>query len=804
MSHFTQDLRYAVRSLARRPGFTLIAAGTLALGIGATTAIFSVVNSVLLRPLPYASSERIVQVWERSTREPREIQRGNMTWLDFLDFRDGASSFEAMAVYRNSNVTLSDGDAAEVVPGAEASADFFRVFGATPILGRSFTDEETRQGGPAVTVISHGFWQERLGGRSDVIGSTLRLQGTTYEVVGVAPEGFEYPRARLWLPVRNDDEGCGRGCFLFAGVGLLRQGVTPDQARAELESISARLAEQFSQNVNTTADVATLHEVVVGDVRLALLVLFGAVSMVLLIACANVANLMLVRGSARTTEMAVRAVLGAERRRLVAQLVTESAGLAVVGVVLGVLLATWGVDVLRDIAPADLPRAGEIGLDARALGFAIGLAAVTVLLFGLVPALRLSTAPFAATLREGGRGATGGPGRARGLILGAEVALSVTLLLGAGLLLRSLGEMRSVRPGFEPDGVAHFSFSLPDSRYPDEDQGVRFVESVTSRLAALPGVEGSGFIIGLPFGRTNIFGGFTRTDRPPPEPGETPTAAYRAIDPGYLQVLGIPVVAGRGFEPSDRDGTAPVALVNETFVRQYFPDESALGKQIDVQVSVGYPDTLPRTIVGIVGDVRARTLTQPAEPAMYVPAAQAGSTFGAFVVKSSRDGSEMLRAAREVLASVDAQVPMSRPGTMSELLAADTARHTFYLLLIGLFAVLALTLAAVGTYGVVAYGVAQRTREIGVRMALGARAREVVSLVVWQGLRPAILGAVTGVILAVWSGRIIQGLLYDVAPWDPLSLAGVAGVLIAVVALACALPARRAAHIPPAIALRSE
>jgi putative ABC transport system permease protein len=805
MSHFAQDLRYATRTLARRPGFSLIAAGTLALGIGATTAIFSVVNSVLLRPLPYADSERIVQIWARSTLQPRQVQFGSIPWLDFLDYRDGSTSFQAMAVYRNSNITLANDDGAEIVPGAEASADFFRVFGAQPAMGRAFTNEETRQNGPNVAVIGYGFWQERLGGRSDVIGSTIQLQGTTYEIIGVAPDGFAYPGgARIWLPVRNNDAGCGRGCYLFASAGLLREGASPERARTELVAISERLSAEHPQNTNVVADVATLHEVIVGDVRLALFVVFGAVLMVLLIACANVANLMLVRGSSRGTEMAVRAVLGAGRRRLIAQLVTESATLAVIGTVFGILLATWGVDMLRDIAPGDLPRAAEIGLDGRALGFAVAMAGITIFLFGLIPALRLSASPFAQTLREGGRGSTGGTNRARGIILATEVALSITLLLGAGLLLRSLSEMRSVEPGFNPDGVAHFSFSLPRSRYPEAELAVGFVESVAAELAAQPGIDGAGFVIGLPFGRTRISGGFTRTDQPRPEPGQGPDASFRAIDPGYFATMDIPVIAGRNFQLSDRHGTLPVAIINQALAREYFAGEDPLGRQIDLQVSVGYADTLPRTIVGIVGDVRSNSLTQPDVSAMYVPEAQAGGSFGAIVMKSAMPAADVLRTARDVVASIDAQVPLVRPGTMHELLADDTARHTFYLTLIGLFAVLALTLAAVGMYGVVAYGVAQRTREIGVRMALGARAQEVVSLVVWQGLRPAILGAIAGIVLAIAAARIIAGLLYDVAPHDPISLVTVCVLLIAVVGLACALPARRATRIPPAIALRAD
>jgi predicted permease len=500
--------------------------------------------------------------------------------------------------------------------------------------------------------------------------------------------------------------------------------------------------------------------------------------------------------------MAVRAVLGAGRERLLSQLITESALVALIGTVVGVVLASWGVDVLRSIATDSFPRVAEIGLDGRALLFATLMAGITVALFGLAPALQMSSAPFAQTLREGGRGGTGGRHSTRALILGAEVALSVTLLLGAGLMLRSLVRMRSIDPGFDSADVTQFRFSLPDARYPDPALSVRFVESMQERLAAVAGVESAGFILGLPMSNLNIFGGFTRLDQPPPDRGQAPSSAYRAMDPHYLTTMGIPLLSGRNFQPSDRVGSQPVVIINQILAQRYFAGEDPVGKQIDVQVSTGYPDTLPRTIVGVIGSVRSQSLTEEPEPALYVPDTQSGSGFGHFVIRSTRGTDEVLRAAREVLASVDAQVPTIRPGSMDDLLAADRSRHTFYLTLLGMFALLAVTLAAVGMYGVVAFAVAQRTREIGVRMALGARAREVISLVVWQGLRPALVGAAIGIAGALAAGRIISGLLFQVAPRDPLTLLGVIVVLLGVVALACSIPARRATRIAPAIALR--
>jgi putative ABC transport system permease protein len=806
MSWLRLDIRFAMRSLVRRPSFTIIAVITLALGIGATTAIFSVVNGVLLRPLSYADSERIVAVWQRSTTEVRRVELGQLSVPNFVDVRTASTSFSALALFRNANITLVDESSAELIPGGEVTPEFFRVFGADPVLGRTFTDQETQYRGPTVAIVSHGFWQERLSGDVNVLGQTLQLQGATYTIVGVAPPDFSFPnQARIWLPVQNNDEDCGRGCTLFTGIGLIQPGVDVQRAAAELGALAARLEQEYPRsNTNTTVDVAPLHEVIVGDVRQALFVVFGAVFMLLLIACANVANLMLVRGVTRQTEIAVRSVLGAGRRRLLAQLVTESGLLALLGTIAGFLLAMWGIELLRHMAPRDLPRAAEIALDLRVLGFAVLLAVVTVSLFGLAPALQLSRAPFSHALREGGRGSTGGRHRARGLILATEVAMSVMLLLGAGLLLRSLAEMRSVDPGFDADDVTHFSVSLPSARYSDPAQRVRFTENVLERLSAVPGVDGTGFIVGLPFGTVSIGGSFKRMDQPPPKPADEPSAAYHAIAPGYLETLRIPVAQGRGFLPSDRAGSMPVVLVNRSLVLRYFPGEDAIGKMIDLQVSVGYPDTLPRTIVGVVEDVRSYSLRRVPEPAVYTPEAQAGAGFGAFVIRSSGPADQVLRTARAVVESVDPEIPLMRPGTMHELLTADTARHTFYLMLLGLFALLAVTLAAVGIYGVVAFVVSHRTREIGVRMALGAHAREVISLVVWQGLRPALLGAAIGVGGALAGGRVISSMLYGVQPHDPLALVGVAAVVAGIVALACTAPARRATRISPAAALRAE
>ncbi len=805
--HLLFDLRLALRSLARRPAFTLVAAGTLALGIGATTAIFSVAYGVLLRPLPYRDADRLVSFWEVETTEAAPEPGGNVSHPNFLDLRSTASSFESMAQYERTNLSLSGLGTAEIVPGGAVTPGFFRVFRAAPVLGRGFDAAEGRPGGPDAVVVSESFWRERLGADPAVLGTTLDLSGTPHRVVGVAPAGFAFPAdARLWVPIQNDDEKCGRGCVLYKAVGRLAPGAGVERARRELRAIMARLEREYPDtNTHLSADALSLHDLIVGDVRPALLLLLGAVAMVLLIACANVANLLLVRGGARRAEIAVRGSLGAGRGRLLTGLMLENALLAAAGGGAGVALAAWGVDVLRRLGPADLPRLDEVRLDAPALLFAVVVMVATVALFGLAPALRLSRPRLGELLRPGGRGTPDPAGRRlRAAVLTAEVALSVMLLLAAGLMLRSLVRMSSLDLGLEPAGVAHFTLSLPRARYAGADERLAFLDRLEGRLAALPGVERVAAFASLPLTPVDLVGGFTRADRPEPAPGEGPSAGYRAVDPGGLELLGVPLLAGRGFAAADRHGAAPVALINRAAAQRYWPGEDPVGKRIQLQIQVGYPEAEPRTIVGVVGDLRTE-LTVPPRPEMYVPYAQVGASFPTLVLKvRGGDPAGVLGPARRVVSELDPELPMARPGRLQDGVDAALAPTAFYLGLLGLFAALAVTLAAVGIYGVVAYLVVQRTREIGVRMALGARVREVVGLVVWQGLRPAAAGLVLGLAGAMALGRLVADALFEVAPTDPLTYAAACAGLLVVVAVATALPARRATRIAPADALRAE
>lgn len=807
MDVLRQDIRFAMRSLLARRGFTLVSALTLALGIGATTAMFSVVRGVLLKPLPYPESDRLVTVWESSPEDARSFDGGLISHPDFLDVQTSTGVFESFAQVVSTNVTVTSEDGgAELVGGARVTPDFFHVFQAEPILGRAFTAEEDRFNGPAVAVVSEGYWRDRLGGRQDVIGSTLRLSGRTYEIVGVAPAGFDYPNgASIWLPGQNDDEGCGRGCVTRGSVGRLAAGTTIESARAELTGLASRLEADYPQsNTNKTFAIATLRDVTVGDVRPALWILLGAVGMVMLIACANVANLMLVRAQGRSTEIAVRSTLGADAGRILRQLMTESGLLAFIGGMAGVALAVWCIHAVLSLAPENLPRLDEVRLEGVTLGFSILLVAVTALLFGLAPALNLSRVDLAQSLRKGGRGDVSGgrTGLGRSAILVAEVALSVMLLTGAGLMIRSLARMTDIRPGYDPAGVTVFRLSLPSARYSDP-QVVQFVERLQERLAALPGVEEAAVMAAPPLGTASLFGGFERTDLPEPEPGQEPAASYRVASPGALELLRIPIVSGRGFQRSDQEGAQRVVLISQETARRYFPGEDPVGKQIDVQVSAGFAEDVPRTIIGVFGDIRGSSLTAAPRPEMIVPYAQSGASFPNVLLRGN-DPAALLEAARREIQAMDPELPLIRPGTMDEWVSGQLAQPRFYLTLLGMFAFLAVLLAAVGMYGVVAYVVSQRKREIGVRIALGARVQQVVQLVLWQGLRPATFGIIIGVTGAYWATALMRGLLFEIEPQDPATFMLVPATLLLVVVLACAVPAHRATRIPPASALREE
>jgi putative ABC transport system permease protein len=796
------QFKIAVRTLLKRPGFSGVAVLTLALGAGLTTAIFSVVYGILLRPLPYNASDRIVMLWQTARDNPQPSPIGSTSHLNYLDWKRQARSFEAMALYGASRFVLTGFGEAEVIRGAIVTPGFFESFGARPVRGRSFTERDDVANGPRVVIVSHGFWQERLGGKEGILGTSLEISGRTFEVIGVAPAGFDFPRsARLWRPMQNDDAACGRNCVYTDGIARLKPGVTVSAARSEMDAIARALEKSYpAANTNVAVGLATLKDATVGDVRPALRILLGAVAMVLLIACANVANLLLARGTARQTEIAVRSALGASRGQLLKQMTLESLLLASVGTAFGVLLAIWGIDAIKQLAPSGIPRLDEIGLDLPTFAFAVTLVVVTAALFGLAPAVQVTRIPLIASLREGGRSSAGGAaaGGTKFALLVAEVALSLVLLLGAALLLRSFARLQAVDPGWTAAGVSTFTVSLPPARYKDDQTVVAAADELQRRLGALPGVQLVGRIQGLPLGPMVNVLNFTRPDRAAPPPGEVPQALYRTIDADYFRVMRVPVRAGRGFTDADRIGAAPVIVISRTMANRYWPGENPVGKSLQI----GGPPNV--TIVGVVADVRSEDFAAVPQPEMYRPHWQTADRAFSIVIRSERDSGQVLAEARAAVHRFDEKMPLISPAPMQQLVDDAIAQPRFYLLLVALFAMLALVLAAVGIYGVVAYMVGQRTREIGVRMALGARAGDVIRLVVWQGLRPALVGTVLGLACALAGAGALQKMLYEVAPRDTTTIAGVTVLLLGLVLLASFVPAARATRIPPTHALRSE
>ncbi len=804
MDRFLQDVRLSVRSLLRHRGFSVVALVTLALGIGATTAIFSAVRGILLNPLPYPDSDRIVSLWQTDRRSPRPSEGGSVSHVNFLDWKRQARSFETMALYSRSTSVLTGLGEAEVVPAAVVTPGFFDVFRATPPLGRDFTEAEDRPGGGAVVIISEGFWRERFGGRQDILGQKLEISGRPREIVGVAPRGFDFPnRARFWFPVQADDAACGRGCVYLDGVARLRPGVSLATSREEMRSIASGLEREYPDaNTNVTAAATTLQDEIVGEVRPALLVIFAAVLAVLLIACANVANLLLVRGAARQGEMAIRAALGASRLRLVRYLLTESALLSIAAAACGLIVAAWGIDILKLAAPSDIPRLADVGVDRVTFFFALGVTSLSAVAFGLVPAVRVARAPLGSSMTGRGTQGDAAAGWSRGALVVSEVALTLMLLLGAGLLVRTLVALQSVDTGFASADRMVFTISLPAARYPDPAAVARASDDLRDRLAGLPGVKGVARISGLPLGPSINVQSFSRTDRPAPAAGQSPNALFRGADSDYFRVVGIPLRAGRWFEPSDTRGRPKVVVISRQLAQRYWPGEDPIGKAL--RLDAGGESGGVRTIIGVVGDVRSTALTLAPEPELYIPVAQSEMRTFTFVVHSGLPAAAMLSSSRQVVASLDRRLPLIWPGTLQSLVDEQMARPRFYLLLLGVFALVAVVLAVVGVYGVVAYGVSRRTREIGVRMALGADRWSVARLAASQGLRPAALGVGVGAAGAFAAGRAMQGMLYGVQANDPITLTAVVLVTVAVAALACVIPARRAAGLAPSAALRAE
>jgi putative ABC transport system permease protein len=794
-----QDVRYALRSLRRHPVFAFTAILTLALGIGANTAIFSAVNGVLLRPLPYPEPDRLLTIWGHHA----SIGRETASLPDFLDWRK-ARSFTGMAAWANTTYTVTGTGEPQVVTGAQVTPNYFRVLGVTVPQGRDFREEEER-GGARVAVLSQGYWQRAYGGRPDVLGRQLTLSGVPYTIVGVGARGLALPEdVDVWAPLQIDTTLGRRNNFLQV-IGRLAAGVTPEAAGTELATMARRLeAEYPNSNAGWGVEQIGLQERIVGEIRPSLLVFMGAVGLVLLIVCANVANLMLARVAAREREVTIRAALGASRRRLVRQLLTESVLLGLAGGVLGLGLAVWGVGALRTLDPGTLPRMDEVRLDGGALAFALVLSVGTGLLFGVVPAFRVLGFDLRGGLAEGGRALSGARSgtRTRTALVLAEVTLASVLLVGAALLLRSFVGLQRVDPGFTTHGILTARVTLPRARYDDPVRQVAFADALLDRARTLPGVSGAALSTsapvddGLPYWAIALPG-----EQPPPEVVQD-AVVYRT-SPEFFHTFGLPLVRGRLFDSSDRGERAPVAIVSQSLAQRYWPGRDPVGSRLTFGDPTDSTSTWI-TVVGVVGDVRQEGAVSPAYPQIYLPFAQVSARSIVVALRTGRDPLALVPSLKQALAGVDPNLALARVTTMEQRVAGTLARPRVNALLLASFAATALILAALGIYGVIAYSVVQRTREMGIRIALGARAEDVLGMVMRQGLAPVLIGLAVGLGVAAVGSRVLRSLLYGVAATDLATYGAVAAFLAAVAAAASYVPARRAARSDPMTALRTE
>jgi predicted permease len=804
MQNLWQDLRYGVRILLKNPGFTAIAIITLALGIGANTAIFSVVNAVLLRPLPYTEPEQLVRIYEEETDTAISRGRLEVAPANFLDWRRQSRTLVDIAAWGQEEQPLASQNHADPVVVAFVSANFFSVLGINPLHGRVFTPEEDKTDRDDVVLLGYGLWQRRFGGDPDVVGQRVDLDGSQYNVVGIMPAGFQYPRgAEIWTPLAlNDNQTQMRDAHFLQVIARRRPSASLAQVRAEMESIAGSLAQQYpATNKNWTVNVVPLHEDEVGQVRTTMLLLMSAVGMVLLIACANVSSLLIARGAARRFEITIRSALGAGRRRIVRQLLTESVLLAGLGGSLGLLLALWSTDALLALSPSEIPRIQMINVDRYALGFTLAVTLLAGLIFGILPAVQAAQVNPNESLKEGGRSASAASKRIFGALVVSEIALALIVLVGAGLLLNSFLRLLRVEIGIQTANLLTVEVNLPSARYSGNDyyaQRVNFYRQVIERIGALPGVASAGAIDSLPLSGDQR--GWTfRKEGQTLAPSERPVAGFQVATTDYFRTMGMPIRRGRGFVESDRDGSPQVMIINESFARTFYQNEDPIGRRIIIR---DRPET--REIVGVVSDIRHFGPGADPRPEMYVPYNQLAVGAVPLVVRTKLDPEAMISAVRGEIQAVDRQVAIGNVRTMTQMMSAAIAERRFALLLVGGFAALALLLAAVGIYGVMSYSVAQRTREIGIRIALGAQSRDVLRLIIRQGLSLALIGILAGLVGAFALTRLMRDMLYGVKATDPLTFITIALFLAFIMLLACWIPARRAAKVDPMIALRYE
>ena len=810
MKGFWQDLRQAWRGMRKQPGFTLIAAITLALGIGANTAIFSVINALILNPPRIAEAERVVALW-RTANDKRD--KGPASYLDVHEFRTQSQSFEAIANYKRNGFTLFD-EHAESVQGMRVTASFLPLLKVTPMLGRNFQVEEEKRGAKDVVIIGNQFWQTRFGGDGDVVGKTITLDGKPFTIIGVLPRDFVFPLSKnsteLLTTVAAEGQNLDeRGAQVLLTIGRLKQGVTLNQAQAELTNITGNLEQQYPQNWrNTTVYLIPAGEEIVGsELRRGLWVLLGAVIFLLLIACTNVSNLLLVRASVRQRELALRVALGAGTWRILRQWLTESLLLALLSAGMGVLLAAWGLKVIKAYGAGELPRLDEVQIDFAVLTFTVVVSILTAIIFSLLPALKASRPDINDVLKAGAKTATstGSSQLWRDSLVVAEVALGLVLLIGAGLMMRSFASLTNVHPGFDPNNVLTARITLSGPAYEDTEASRRYVTQTLERLKALPGVESAALVAPMPFSGAEIGGDFKFEGHPIPEPGREPSANVRNVTSEYFQTIRIPLLKGRYFSEQDKRGDVGAAIVNETFVRRYLANEDPVGQRIkDLGVNQNEGDPKQYEIVGVVGDVRHNSLTRATTPELYLPHQQNSWTWGNFLVRTTNDPTALTRSFEDAIRSTDKTVPVRSIRPLTEAISDSISQPRFYALLFGLFGATGLLLTVTGIYGVISYTVSHHTREIGIRMALGAQSRDVLRLIVGKGFILTVIGIALGLLGAFGITRVMQTLLFGVSATDWVTFAAVAMLLIVVGLLASAIPARRATKVDPLVALRYE
>lgn len=807
------DLRYAIRMLMKSPAFSIIAVVTLALGIGANSAIFSVIDTVLLRPLPFKDPDEIVNIWGRYANDNGKLHGNVHSFPDYVDLRDQSQSIAAMAAYTRTAGTLSLAEDAKALEGLAITPEVFDVLGIQPLLGRGFTKEDAKNEADHVVVLTYPLWKSAFGSDPKIIGQKVTISARPHTVIGVMPPGWKFPAEDAHIEYVLPLEYLGqqylakRGSHFLTVVGRLKRGVGTKTAEAELTAIASRLSKQYPDtNMNFTGTaVVTLHSDVVGDVRPALLILLGAVALVLLIACANVANLLLARAASRSREIAIRTALGASRALVVRQLLCESLLLAVLGGATGLFLAWWGVDLLGSAGPQGLPHLGEIKVNTTVAAFTFILAIGSTLLFGLIPALQVSKPAVNESLQHGAKGSTGGlhTNRLRAFLVVSQVSLSLLLLAGAGLLIKSFFNLRATNPGFDPVRVMTMSISLPRIRYPETDQQIRTYDAIMEKLAAIPGVEGAGGVNPLPLGDNQSSLSFMPSGAAPLPRGNHPGASYLLVKPEYFKTMKIPVLQGRDFSRSDTKDSPLVVMINEAFAKKHFPGRKPIGQQ----VMIDQPENKFNTheVVGVVADTRHDSLAEPQGPEMYVPFAQdPGRSLDIVLRVSSTNLAGLNADVKRVVHQVDKDLYVPTLEPMTAFVATRLAQPRFNMMLLAVFAGVAMVLAAIGIYGVITYSVTQRTREIGIRMALGAQKTQMLAMVLRQSMTQVVLGIVIGFIVALVSTRVMKSLLYGVGAND-ISIYTVVILLLSLAALlASYIPARRAMKVDPMVALRYE